>query len=187
MVIFLSFLILKSKSFLADQNKWQIVLKKNQDLQMQDQLMQDQLFDLMNKLHTSYSDLVSIIYSEYQINIPRTSDYRWTEQKRNDFFQNIISKDDLAFQGIELTKTLLFILKVLWFSNNLMQKMTSLTHSIYYIIHLEVFFKLFNRNFDHYEQFRQSLLMIGPYTAIPSIFNQKSLDRDFYAYFISFY
>jgi hypothetical protein len=30
-------------------------------------------------------------------------------------------------QGIELTKTLLFILKVLWCSNNLMQKMTSIT------------------------------------------------------------
>ena len=34
-------------------------------------------------------------------------------------------------QGIELTKTLLFILKVLWCSNNLMQKMTSITPSIY--------------------------------------------------------
>jgi hypothetical protein len=34
-------------------------------------------------------------------------------------------------QGKELTKTLLFILKVLWCSNNLMQKMTSITPSIY--------------------------------------------------------
>ena len=34
-------------------------------------------------------------------------------------------------QGIELTKTLLFILKVLWCSNNLMQKMTFITPSIY--------------------------------------------------------
>ena len=44
-------------------------------------------------------------------------------------------------QGIELTKTLLFILKVLWCSNNLMQQMTSKTPSIFKIIHLKVFFK----------------------------------------------
>ena len=32
--------------------------------------------------------------------------------------------------------------------------MTSLTPSIYYIIHLEVFSNFLNRNFDHYEQFQ---------------------------------
>ena len=29
--------------------------------------------------------------------------------------------------------------------------------------------------FDHYEGFRQYFIMIGPFTAIPSICNQKSL------------
>jgi hypothetical protein len=46
-------------------------------------------------------------------------------------------------QGIEQAKTMLFILKVLWCSNNLKQKMTSITPSIYYFIHLKAFFKNF--------------------------------------------
>ena len=37
----------------------------------------------------------------------------------------------VIFHNTELTKTLIFILKVLWCSNNLMQKMTSITPSIY--------------------------------------------------------
>jgi hypothetical protein len=45
---------------------------------------------------------------------------------------------------------MLFILKVLWRSNNLMQKMTSLTPYIYEIIHLKVFLKHFAQNFSPY-------------------------------------
>ena len=33
------------------------------------------------------------------------------------------------------------------------------------------------RNFDHHEGFRQYFIMIGPFTAIPSICNQRSLLR----------
>ena len=46
-------------------------------------------------------------------------------------------------QGIEQNIPLHFTLKVLWFSNNMMQKMTSITPSIYKISHLKVFFKNF--------------------------------------------
>ena len=44
-------------------------------------------------------------------------------------------------QGLEQSETLFLFWKILWFSNNLMQKMTSITHFIYKISHLEVFFK----------------------------------------------
>ena len=40
------------------------------------------------------------------------------------------------------------ILKVLWCSNNLMQKMTSLILTIYEVIHLKVFFKNFALKFS---------------------------------------
>ena len=56
-------------------------------------------------------------------------------------------------QGIEQTTTILFILKVLWCSNNLMQKMTSMTLSIYEIIHLKVFFKNFAHKFPPISRF----------------------------------
>ena len=74
-------------------------------------------------------------------------------------------------QGIEQTTNLLFILKVLRCSNNLMQKMTSITPSIYKTIHQKVIFK----NFDPYEGFRQAYTRPGPFTAIPSICNQRTL------------
>ena len=41
------------------------------------------------------------------------------------------------------------------------------------------FSKIWNRNFDHYEGFRQSYQMIGPFTAIPSICNQRSLTHPY--------
>ena len=69
-------------------------------------------------------------------------------------------------QGIELTKTLLFILKFLRCSNNLMQIMTSITPSIYKTIHQKVIF-------------RQAYSRPGPFTAIPSICNQRSLTNHF--------
>ena len=50
-------------------------------------------------------------------------------------------------QGIDLTKTLVFMLKVLRRSNNLMQRMTSITPFIYKIDHLEVFSKNFEQIF----------------------------------------
>ena len=53
-------------------------------------------------------------------------------------------------QGIEQTKPmkpLIFILKFLWCSNNMMKKMTSITPSIYEIHCLEVFFKIFTSKF----------------------------------------
>ena len=55
---------------------------------------------------------------------------------------------------------------------NRMQKMTSITPSIYEIIHLKVFFKNFVQNFYQFQGFRP---MIGPLRAIPSICNQRSL------------
>ena len=76
-------------------------------------------------------------------------------------------------QGIEQTTNLLFILKFLRCSNNQMQKMTSITPSIYETIHKKVFFK----NFDHYEGFSQNYQRPGPFTAIPSICNQRSLTQ----------
>jgi hypothetical protein len=48
-------------------------------------------------------------------------------------------------QGIEKTRNLLFILKVLRCSNNLIQGMTSTTPSTYKNIYQKVFFK----NFEH--------------------------------------
>ena len=39
------------------------------------------------------------------------------------------------------------------------------------------FSKILTRNFDHYEGFRQSYQMIGPFTAIKSICNQT---KDFF-------
>ena len=100
------------------------------------------------------------------------------------FFQNIIrqitriNRNELGHflpffkiqsQGIELTKTLLFIFNFFWSSNNLMQKwllqpLLSIKLSIW-----KYFSHFFCRNFDHYKGFRQSFLMIGPFTAIPSL------------------
>ena len=57
---------------------------------------------------------------------------------------------------------------------NLMQKMTSMTPSIYEIIHL-VFFKKFAQNFRLFQGFRQAYIMSGPFRYIPSICNQRSL------------
>ena len=52
-----------------------------------------------------------------------------------------------------------------------MQKMTlSIKLSIW-----KYFSKILTRNVDHYEGFWQSFTMIGPFTAIPSICNQRSL------------
>ena len=56
-------------------------------------------------------------------------------------------------QGIEQTKTLLFILKVLWCSIYLMQKMTSVAPSIYEIIYLKVFLKNFAQQFYPFARF----------------------------------
>ena len=64
-------------------------------------------------------------------------------------------------QGIEQTKIMLFILKVLWYSNNLMQKMTSITPSIYEII--------------LFQGFRQAYKRPCQFRFIPSICNQMSL------------
>ena len=78
----------------------------------------------------------------------------------------------IQYQGIELTKTLLFILKVLRCRNNLMQRMTSITPSTYETIRQKVFFK----HFDHYEGFKQPFTIIGPFTANTYIHcNQRSL------------
>ena len=49
-------------------------------------------------------------------------------------------------QGIEQTTTLDFTLKVLW-----QQKMTSITPSIYEIIHLKVFSNILLRNLNHFQ------------------------------------
>ena len=50
-------------------------------------------------------------------------------------------------QGLGQTINLIFILKVLRCSNNLMQKMTSITPSIYKTIHQKVIFKNFDQKF----------------------------------------
>ena len=55
--------------------------------------------------------------------------------------------------------------KALKCRTNLLQKMTSITPSIYKTIHQKVIF----RNFDPYEGFRQAYSRPGPFTAIPSI------------------
>ena len=73
------------------------------------------------------------------------------------------------------TTTLIFILKVLRCSNNLMQKMTSITPSMK--LSMRKYFSNLTRNFDNYRGFRQSFIMVGPFTAIPSIGNQWSLIR----------
>ena len=39
------------------------------------------------------------------------------------------------------------------------------------------FSKLLTRNFDHYEGFRQYYIMIGSFTAIPSMCDQRSLNN----------
>ena len=77
---------------------------------------------------------------------------------------------------IELTKTLLFILKVLWCSNNLMQKMTSTNHSIYEIVHLQVFFKNFAQKFPPFLCLLYTVIPnVWAIRAIPSIYIQRSL------------
>ena len=50
--------------------------------------------------------------------------------------------------------------------------MISITPSIYKIIHQKLFSKILTRNFDQCEGFRWRP---GPFTAIPSICNQRSL------------
>ena len=42
------------------------------------------------------------------------------------------------------------------------------------------FSKIWTRNFDHYEEFRQSYSRPGPFTAIPSICSQRSLIQSTY-------
>ena len=76
-------------------------------------------------------------------------------------------------QGLEQTTNLLFILKVLRCSNNLMQRMTSIIPIKLFI--RKYFSKILNRNFDHCEGFSQNYQRWRPFTAIPSICNQRSL------------
>jgi hypothetical protein len=78
----------------------------------------------------------------------------WTSEHKNQpiYFPALMKMVILAIftiqsHGIEQTKTMLFILKVLWCSNYLMQKLTSTTPSINEIIHLQEFFKKFGQKF----------------------------------------
>ena len=79
------------------------------------------------------------------------------------------------------TTTMLFMLKVLWYSNNLMQTMTSITSSIHEVIHFKVFFKNFVQNFSPISRFKpilnQTYSRLSHFGAIPSICYQRSLPR----------
>ena len=74
---------------------------------------------------------------------------------------------------------MLFILNVLWCSNNLMQKMTPIFYNPFYLLNYtcEGSFQTFKPEIltIKYERFIQSCQMIGPFIAIPSICNQGSL------------
>ena len=82
-------------------------------------------------------------------------------------------------QGIELTKTLLFILKVLWCSNNLMQK-NDFYNPFYlsnYLSILKYFSNFFTRNFHHYEPtFEIGLHVKSVFSALQMDFLKTSLE-----------
>ena len=69
---------------------------------------------------------------------------------------------------------MLFILRVLWCSNNWCKKLLlSMKLSIW-----KYFSKILLRNFHRFQGFRRSFLMSGPLRAIPSICNQRSLVKE---------
>ena len=68
-------------------------------------------------------------------------------------------------------KTMLFILNVSWFSNNLMQKMTSITPSMQKIVHLKIKYlsEIWLQNLDDFQGFSQFYQRPGQFRAILSI------------------
>jgi hypothetical protein len=72
-------------------------------------------------------------------------------------------------QGIEQTKNILFICFYLWCSNNLKQKLTSITLSINEINHLKVLFKTLLNIFTNFKVIEKYFTMSGPFKSIPFI------------------